>query len=177
MYWLAHLVYLVSPFQARLEPIDWRFLISLTGLRMIDISMNFMYLNAAWWYFSMLIQLYLLFPLLYMGMRKSACGRSSSWRSPRLARLLPLTRHAKGVAWRKCIIRLPELALGWWSEWCISEPGASERWLGGAACLDSSYYFALFFLQRAETGFRRYGLGRVVSGGSAFGAAENGPSP
>ena len=70
MYWLAHLVYLVSPFQARLEPIDWRFLISLTGLRMIDISMNFMYLNAAWWYFSMLIQLYLLFPLLYMGMRK-----------------------------------------------------------------------------------------------------------
>ena len=70
MYWLAHLVYLVSPFVARLEPIDYRFLISLTGLRMIDISMNFMYLNAAWWYFAMLIQLYALFPLLYLTMRK-----------------------------------------------------------------------------------------------------------
>ena len=70
MYWLAHVVYLVSPFVARLEPIDWRFLISLTGLRMIDISMNFMYLNAAWWYFAMLIQLYLIFPILYMAMRK-----------------------------------------------------------------------------------------------------------
>ena len=41
---------------------------------MIDISMNFMYLNAAWWYFAMLIQLYLLFPILYMTMRKIGLG-------------------------------------------------------------------------------------------------------
>ena len=70
MYWLAHLVYLVSPFVERLEPVDYRFLISLTGLRMIDISSNFFYLNAAWWYFAMLIQLYLIFPILYLTMRK-----------------------------------------------------------------------------------------------------------
>src|SRR5207244_5998849 len=32
--------------------------------------MNFMYLNAAWWYFSMLIQFYLIFPLLFWAARR-----------------------------------------------------------------------------------------------------------
>src|SRR5438874_10969063 len=65
MYWMAHIVYLVSPFVARLEPVDGRIILSLLGLRFIDILINFMYLNAAWWYFSMLIQFYLIFPLLF----------------------------------------------------------------------------------------------------------------
>src|SRR5947199_7631911 len=65
MYWVAHLVYLLSPFVARLEPVDSRIILSLLGLRVIDIQMNFMYRNAAWRYFSMLIQLYLIFPLLF----------------------------------------------------------------------------------------------------------------
>ena len=43
MYWVAHLVYLVSPFVARLEPVDDRIILSLLGLRFIDIEMNFMY--------------------------------------------------------------------------------------------------------------------------------------
>jgi peptidoglycan/LPS O-acetylase OafA/YrhL len=67
MYWVAHLVYLCSPFVARLEPVDSRIVLSLLGLRFIDIQMNFMYLNAAWWYFSMLIQLYLIFPSALLG--------------------------------------------------------------------------------------------------------------
>src|SRR3954465_3824931 len=70
MYWVAHVVYLVSPFVARLEPVDNRILISLSGLRFINIEMNFMYLNAAWWYFAMLIQFYVIFPLLFLGARK-----------------------------------------------------------------------------------------------------------
>ena len=70
MYWVAHLVYLVSPFVARLEPVDGRIILSLLGLRFIDIQMNFMYLNAAWWYFSMLIQFYLIFPLLFWTARR-----------------------------------------------------------------------------------------------------------
>src|SRR6516165_7847987 len=70
MYWVAHLVYLVSPFVARLEPIDQRIVLSLLGLRFIHIEMNFMYLNAAWWYFSMLIQLYLIFPLLFIAAKR-----------------------------------------------------------------------------------------------------------
>src|SRR3989475_2219946 len=70
MYWVAHLVYLVSPFVARLEPVDSRIILSLLGLRFIDIQMNFMYLNAAWWYFSMLIQFYLIFPVLFWAARR-----------------------------------------------------------------------------------------------------------
>src|SRR5881392_3127219 len=70
MYWVAHLVYLLSPFVARLEPVDDRIILSLLGLRFIDIQMNFMYLNAFWWYFSMLIQLYLIFPLLFLTARR-----------------------------------------------------------------------------------------------------------
>ena len=70
MYWVAHLVYLLSPFIARLEPVDERIVLSLLGLRFINIEMNFMYLNAAWWYFSMLIQFYLIFPLLFWAARK-----------------------------------------------------------------------------------------------------------
>jgi len=70
MYWVAHLVYLISPFIARLEPVDERIILSLLGLRFINIEMNFMYLNAAWWYFGMLIQFYLNFPLLFWAARK-----------------------------------------------------------------------------------------------------------
>src|SRR5260370_5479254 len=70
MYWVAHLVYLISPFVARLEPVDERIILSLLGLRFINIEMNFMYLNAAWWYFAMLIQFYLIFPLLFWAARK-----------------------------------------------------------------------------------------------------------
>ena len=70
MYWVAHIVYLVSPFVAKLEPVDERIVLSLLGLRFINIEMNFMYLNAAWWYFSMLIQFYLIFPLLFWAARK-----------------------------------------------------------------------------------------------------------
>ena len=64
MYWFAHLVYLLSPFEARLEPVDWRFGVSLSGLRFLWIDYNFFYLNAAWWYFCLIIQLFALFPLL-----------------------------------------------------------------------------------------------------------------
>src|SRR5207248_10247626 len=70
MYWVAHLVYLISPFVARFEPVDSRIILSLLGLRFINITMNFMYLNAAWWYFSMLIQFYFIFPLLFWAARR-----------------------------------------------------------------------------------------------------------
>ena len=70
MYWFAHLIYLISPWQARLEPVDWRFGISLTGFRFLWIDWNFFYLNAAWWYFSLIIQLFALFPLLFWALRR-----------------------------------------------------------------------------------------------------------
>jgi len=117
MYWVAHLVYLLSPFVARLEPVDDRIILSLLGLRFIDIQMNFMYLNAAWWYFSMLIQFYLIFPLLFLAAR-----RLGSWWFLIIACAVGFfARYLLLVVWPQnglwvlggfAICRLPEFALG-----------------------------------------------------------------
>jgi peptidoglycan/LPS O-acetylase OafA/YrhL len=117
MYWVAHLVYLLSPFVARLEPVDDRIILSLLGLRFIDIEMNFMYLNAAWWYFSMLIQFYLIFPLLFLAARRLgpwwflviACAAGF------FARYVLLVLWPQNGLWLLggfAICRLPEFALG-----------------------------------------------------------------
>src|SRR5436309_9710150 len=117
MYWVAHLVYLVSPFMARLEPVDDRIVLSLLGLRFIDIQMNFMYLNAAWWYFSMLIQFYLIFPVLFWAARRLgpwmflvfACAAGF------FARYVLLVLWPQNGLWVLggfAICRLPEFALG-----------------------------------------------------------------
>jgi peptidoglycan/LPS O-acetylase OafA/YrhL len=117
MYWVAHLVYLFSPFVARLEPVDDRIILSLLGLRFIDIQMNFMYLNAAWWYFSMLIQFYLIFPLLFLTARRLgpwwflliACAAGF------FARYMLLVVWQQNGLWVLggfAICRLPELGLG-----------------------------------------------------------------
>jgi peptidoglycan/LPS O-acetylase OafA/YrhL len=117
MYWVAHLVYLVSPFVARLEPVDDRIILSLLGLRFIDIQMNFMYLNAAWWYFSMLIQFYLIFPLLFWIARRFGplwfliIGCAAGF----FARYVLLVLWPQNGLWVLggfAICRLPEFALG-----------------------------------------------------------------
>jgi peptidoglycan/LPS O-acetylase OafA/YrhL len=117
MYWVAHLVYLLSPFVAHLEPVDDRIILSLLGLRFIDIQMNFMYLNAAWWYFSMLIQFYLIFPLLFLAAR-----HLGPWWFLVIACVVGFfARYVLLVAWPQnglwvlggfAICRLPEFALG-----------------------------------------------------------------
>jgi peptidoglycan/LPS O-acetylase OafA/YrhL len=154
MYWLAHLVYLVSPFVARLEPIDYRFLISLTGLRMIDISMNFMYLNAAWWYFAMLIQLYALFPLLYLTMRKIGLVQYLllAFAIGFITRYLLLeVWHASGgwILGGNALSRLPEFALGMVLGMLhLRDPAQVERWLLGGVGLVlglALYFVAPYF--------------------------------
>lgn len=65
LYWVAHLLYLLSPPPIRSEPIDYRFLLSFLGDRLIPLGEIFFYANAAWWYFGLLLQLYLVFPLLF----------------------------------------------------------------------------------------------------------------
>jgi len=117
MYWVAHLVYLLSPFIARLEPVDDRIILSLLGLRFIDIQMNFMYLNAAWWYFSMLIQFYLIFPLLFRTAQRVGPWRflSIGCAAGFFARYVLLVLWPQNGLWVLggfAICRLPELALG-----------------------------------------------------------------
>src|SRR6059036_512338 len=117
MYWVAHLVYLFSPFVARLEPVDSRIILSLLGLRFIDIQMNFMYLNAAWWYFSMLIQFYLIFPLVFLAARRLGpwwflfIGCAAGF----FARYVLLVLWPQNGLWVLggfAVCRLPEFALG-----------------------------------------------------------------
>ena len=135
MYWVAHLVYLVSPFVARLEPVDDRIILSLLGLRFIDIQMNFMYLNAAWWYFSMLIQFYVIFPLLFWTARRSGpwlfllIGCAAGF----LARYVLLVLWPQNGLWVLggfAICRLPEFALGMsLAMWHTQSPARLEWFL------------------------------------------------
>ena len=117
MYWVAHVVYLVSPFIARLEPVDDRIILSLLGLRFINIEMNFMYLNAAWWYFAMLIQFYLIFPLLFWTARRVGAGwflfiGCAAGFFSRYVLLVLWPQNGLWVLGGFAICRLPEFALG-----------------------------------------------------------------
>lgn len=138
MYWVAHLVYLVSPFIVRPEQVDGRIVLSLLGLRFIDIEMNYYYLNPAWWYFAMLIQFYLLFPLLFWTARKlgpwtfllAACAVGF------FVRYLMLVVYPQNGMWVQggfAICRLPEFALGMaLGMWHSRSTARAERFfLGG----------------------------------------------
>ena len=75
MYWVAHLVYLVSPFQARFDARDYRFALSLLGDRVVPIGTLFYYFNPALWYFGLLLQLYLVFPALFVALGRLGVAR------------------------------------------------------------------------------------------------------
>jgi peptidoglycan/LPS O-acetylase OafA/YrhL len=75
MYWVAHLVFLISPFVFRPEPIDYRFLLSFLGDRVYPIESLFFYFNPALWYFGLLLQLYLVFPILFRLLQTLGAGR------------------------------------------------------------------------------------------------------
>jgi len=70
LYWLGHLICLVSPFVFLKDPIDYRFFLSLLGDRFYPPDAVFYYLVPAWWYFGLLIQLYVVFPFLFRLMQK-----------------------------------------------------------------------------------------------------------
>jgi peptidoglycan/LPS O-acetylase OafA/YrhL len=74
MYWVAHLVYLVSPFQARFDALDYRFALSLLGDRVVPIGTLY-YFNPVLWYFGLLLQLYLVFPALFVTLGRLGVAR------------------------------------------------------------------------------------------------------
>lgn len=137
MYWVAHLVYLVSPFTARFEKIDGRLVLSLLGLRFVDIASTFYYLNAAWWYFGMLIQFYLIFPILFWAARKlgpwrfllAACALGFF---VRYLLLIPYPQNGMWVQGGLALCRLPEFALGMaLGMWDSRRPARVEGYLLG----------------------------------------------
>ncbi|HEX7517364.1 MAG TPA: acyltransferase [Chthoniobacterales bacterium] len=159
MYWVAHLVYLLSPFVVRPEQVDGRIVLSLLGLRFVDIGMNFYYLNAAWWFFSMLIQFYLLFPLLFWAARKlgpwtfllTACAVGF------LARYLMLIVYPQDGLWIQggfAICRLPEFALGMaLGMWHSQSNARAERFLLGGAGLVTGLLLYPAALQLYHNGY------------------------
>jgi peptidoglycan/LPS O-acetylase OafA/YrhL len=160
MYWVAHLVYLLSPFVARLEPVDGRIFLSLLGLRFVDISRNFHYLNAAWWYFALLLQLVLMFPLLFWAAR-----RLGPWTFLLVAaavgffaRYLLLVVYLQNGVWSTgglALCRLPEFALGMaLGMWHARSPEKTEKFfLGGAGLVAGLllYPFALMLYANIHT--------------------------
>ncbi len=141
MYWVAHLVYLVSPFTARFEKIDGRIFLSLLGLRFIDIESNFYYLNAAWWYFAMLIQFYLFFPVIFWAARKLGPGKFLlvACALGFFVRYLLLVAYPQNGMWVQggfALCRLPEFALGMaLGMWDSRASARVERFLLGGAGL------------------------------------------
>ncbi|MEO7166321.1 MAG: acyltransferase [Spartobacteria bacterium] len=137
MYWVAHVVYLVSPFTARFEKIDGRLVLSLLGLRFVDISNNFYYLNAAWWYFGMLIQFYLIFPLLFWAARKLGPARFLLGAAALgfFVRYLLLVAYPQNGMWVQgglALCRLPEFAFGMaLGTWASRAPERIEKFLLG----------------------------------------------
>ena len=135
MYWFAHLIYLISPFEARLEPVDWRCGISLSGLRFLWIDYNFFYLNAAWWYFCLILQLFALFPILMAGLRKlgPVAFLAAALAIGFFARIYLLYLHPSSGQWvlGGCgLSRLPEFALGMiFGAWYARNPDTFEHWL------------------------------------------------
>jgi len=173
MYWVAHLVYLVSPFTARFEKIDSRIVLSLLGLRFIDISNNFFYLNAAWWYFTMLIQFYLLFPFLFWAARRLGPGSFllAACLVGFLARYLLLVVYQQSGLWVQgglAICRLPEFALGMaLGVWALGNPARVERFLLGGYGLIAGvllYPAALQLYRNATT----YTFVDFATGGCCF---------
>jgi len=97
--------------------------------------MNFMYLNAAWWYFAMLIQFYAIFPLLFWMARRVGpwwflfIGCAAGF----FARYVLLVLWPQNGLWVLggfAICRLPEFALGMsLAIWYTQSPARMEWFL------------------------------------------------
>jgi peptidoglycan/LPS O-acetylase OafA/YrhL len=152
-------VYLLSPFVARFEQVDSRIVWSLLGLRFVDIRMNFMYLNAAWWYFAMLIQFYLLFPLLFLAARKLGpwiflLGACTLGFFVRYLFLIPYPQDGLWLLGGFAICRLPEFAFGMaLGMWHSKSPARMERLLLGGAGLLSGVILYPAALQLYHNGY------------------------
>ena len=118
LWWAAHLLVLglVLFFPLQLGVLNSNFILSLIGIRATETSLY--YLVAAWWYIGLLIQFYLIYPLLWEGLRR----RGPLWLltvgcivafTIRLLGLLTLDSYLD--AWSRgaiFITRLPEFIFG-----------------------------------------------------------------
>jgi peptidoglycan/LPS O-acetylase OafA/YrhL len=80
LYWAGHLFFLLAHMalgrlglQLELIPPDGRFWLSLLGVR--SLPDTFFYISPAWWYVGLMLQLYLVYPLLWAWLRHVGVAR------------------------------------------------------------------------------------------------------
>lgn len=137
MYWAAHVLYLVSPFVQRSEPIDYRFILSFFGERVWPAYMIFYYANPAWWYFTLILQLYIVFPILFRMLQRFGvgwflviCGIETVVSRYILLNVWPVSGDFVQGAFFGC--RLWEFAFGMvLGQWLRQDRRALESWLFG----------------------------------------------
>ncbi len=115
-------------------------LISLLGIRVTPGLLY--YFSPAWWYFWLLVQLYLIYPLLWTGLRKLGPAKLLLWSS-----LVSFVVRGAGLyffdgyldAWSRgaiFITRLPEFVFGIsLAAWMFSQPAETNRRLGSSKSL------------------------------------------
>lgn len=145
-WWTIHLIVLVAGLAAGHAILDSRFAASLVGFRVTP-SLLYLYLPA-WWFIGLLIQLYALFPLFWVLLRRLGPARflgvtigvSLAVRTIGLDLLAPDTPHADWLdAWSRgafFITRLPEFAVGMaLAAWRFETPIRANAALGSTRTL------------------------------------------
>ncbi len=135
MWWGAHLFFLaLSVFVGRygMQPFDPRFYLSMIGFRATPEMIY--YFAPAWWYIGLILQLYLVFPLLARWLRRVGASRFLLWTLgvSFLVRLVGLYWFQGYLdAWSRGAIfvtRLPEFAFGMAVAWWLFEhPESTDR--------------------------------------------------
>jgi len=137
MWWSAHLLFLLASFVIP----GWGFLLvepyyylSFLGIRLTPET--YYYLAPAWWYFGLLVQLYLIYPLLWNGLRRIGPARLLL-----LSLLIALPIRAAGLLilqdyldpWSRgaiFITRLPEFVFGMsLAVWLFDRPSSVDQLL------------------------------------------------
>lgn len=75
IYWVAHLVFLISPLVSLHDPVDYRFVLSFLGDRVYPVDKMFFYLVPAWWFLGLLLELYVVYPLLFRLMQRLGAAK------------------------------------------------------------------------------------------------------
>lgn len=138
LWWGAHIYFLIIGIAAtslNINLFDVRFWLSLVGIRFTPDL--FYYITPSFWYFGLIIQLYLIFPLLWRlllrcgPLRLLVIGSAISF-TVRGAGLLLLEQHIYLDAWSRgaiFITRLPEFLFGMsLAAWLYRDPQIVRRW-------------------------------------------------
>lgn len=139
MWWISHIFLLILSFflqSLQIQHTDYRFYASLLGIRFTPSL--FYYASCAWWYVSLLIQLYLIYPLLWEMLRRFKARNFlvitlvMSF-AVRGIGLLVLQHSSYLDAWSRgaiFITRLPEFVFGMaLAYWFFSKPTETARYL------------------------------------------------